>query len=583
MTACLTLAFSAGAQTVASKVLDGGGTGPFKSIVVTDEQMPDFTIYRPEKLHASAGYDGKLPVIIFANGGCMNLSAQHERFLSEIASYGYVFVAMGPMFQGQPSREDIANVPSYKMFQALDWICDQSSDPKSEYNGVLDTGHIAAMGQSCGGAMAMYLSSDPRIKTVVMLNSGLNDFTMANANQNNVLAFTKPIIYINGGEEDVAFANGAADFAKIKDAPVVECNLPVGHGGTYAQEYGGDFAVMARTWLDYVFKGHNEGERLFRYNDNKGFEKWTIRSKNFTDANSPRATHDKTMADYVALRPDPSAWANPTGKYKVVMEVDETCPECTIYRPADLSKFSAKNALPVIVMSGPGCDYDGDSYRPFWTEVASHGYIVVACGLPQMEGMRAAMGYNNAADFQNALDWIQAEAVRPGSKYYQKMDANNVALMGQSCGGFIASNFMNDPHVKTIMFWNSGFMSGGNARGGGMPGGNGRNAAAAPEQPKPVFPMSFVTAEGDMAAAMAKSSFEATTDVPAFFASCDIPGDAHGGTFREKNGGPYGSYAVKWLDWQLKGNSSAAKYFTGSNPQIKKDKRWLDYKKTNIK
>lgn len=42
-----------------------------------------------------------------------------------------------------------------------------------------------------------------------------------------------PVIYINGGEKDIAYANGMDDFAKIDKVPVAMANIDVGHGGTY--------------------------------------------------------------------------------------------------------------------------------------------------------------------------------------------------------------------------------------------------------------------------------------------------------------------------------------------------------------
>lgn len=545
------------AQVKASKIIDGGGTGPFKATAVSEAGLPDFTIYRPVNLLESAGTDGTLPVIIFGNGGCVNSSVGHERFLSEIASHGYVIVAIGP-FQSsnKPGRPESSE--SWRMFQALDWICAQGRDEKSEYYATLDLNHIASMGMSCGGAQAYYLSSDPRIKSLVILNSGMGNMTMANSSKANVAAVHCPTVFVLGGPEDIAYNNAHVDYDNFPAQPVAEVNLPVGHGGTYADEYGGEFARMTLAWLDFVFKGHDEGERIFKGLDLTGFDGWTVRSKNFDLPGAPRATRAKTMEAYRALRPTEDKWAKPTGPYAVVMEVDPTCPDHTIYRPSDLSKFSAKNPLPIVVMSGPGCDYDGDSYRPFWTEVASYGYVVVASGLPVKEGTRAAMGFNKVSSFEAALKWAETENKRPGSKYQGKLAPQNAAAMGQSCGGFLTASMMNDPRLKTLMFWNAG----------GTP--TGENAA------QPSCPVAYFSADNDMALAGAQASYEAVTAVPAFFAKCDIPGDAHGGTFREVNGGPYGKAAVAWLNWRLKGQTKYARNFKGNKSGIFKDARWLE-------
>ena len=629
------------AQIVKSKVVDNGGSGPFKAIVVSDATLPDFTVYRPEKLLESAGTDGTLPIVIFGNGGCANSSLGHERFLSDLASYGYVIVAIGPFqesrepraMQGQggprpggaapggampggqrpggpapggmpggampggqrpggpapggmpggaaPGGQRPGGMPggqmpaggapmsvateSYQMFQALDWITNKAGDQNSEYYGAVNTNQVAVMGMSCGGCQAIYASCDPRVKTLVVLNSGMGTMTLANASAVNVRAIHTPTVYITGGEADIAYKNAEVDYNTLKNVPVSWVNLPVGHGGTYAEEFGGEFSRMTRAWLDYVFKGHNEGERLFKNKDLTGFEKWTIESKNWEGPLVPRATRDATMEAYRALRPTPDKWAKPTGPYKVVMEVDETCPDHTIYRPEDLKKFSAKNPLPIIVMSGPGCDYDGDSYRPFWTEVASYGYVVIASGLPVKDGYRAAMGFNKATSYEAALAWAEKENARKDSKYYGKLAPDNAAAMGQSCGGFLTASYMNDPRMKCLMFWNAG----------GTP--TGENAA------QPSCPVAYFSADNDMALAGALASYNAVTDVPVFFGKCDIPGDAHGGTFREVNGGPYGKAAVAWLNWHLKGQTKYAKNFVPGKAGLFKDARWIETQSKNIK
>ncbi len=615
----LTATTGISAQIVKSRIVDNGGSGPFKAIAVSEASLPDFTVYRPEKLLEAAGTDGTLPVIIFGNGGCANSSLGHERFLTDLASHGYVVVAIGPWEESRPMRAPggqpggpgvqpggprpggqpggpmpggqrpggpmpgaqpggqrpggqpqggapmMVSSESYEMFHAMDWIINQAGNQNTDYYGTVNTNQIAVMGMSCGGCQAIYAACDPRVKTLVVLNSGMGTMSLANASPLNVTAIHTPTVYITGGETDIAYPNAKVDYEKLTDVPVAWVNLPVGHGGTYAEEFGGEFSRMTRAWLDYVFKGHNEGERIFKNKDLTGFEKWTIDSKNWEGRLVPRANRDATMEAYRALRPTPDKWAKPTGPYKVVMEVDETCPDHTIYRPADLSKFGAKNKLPIIVMSGPGCDYDGDSYRPFWTEVASYGYVVVASGLPVKEGYRAAMGFNKATSYEAALAWAEKENARKDSKYYGKLAPDTCAAMGQSCGGFLTASYMNDPRMKCLMFWNAG----------GTP--TGENAA------QPSMPVAYFSADNDMALAGALASYNAVTDVPTFFGKCDIPGDAHGGTFREVNGGPYGKAAVAWLNWHLKGQTKYAKNFYPGKAGLFKDARWIETQSKKIK
>ena len=68
------------------------GTGPFPATRVEDPTLPTHTLYYPAGL---AGIAAKLPVILWANGGCRNTSIEFTAFLGELASRGYFIVAHG--------------------------------------------------------------------------------------------------------------------------------------------------------------------------------------------------------------------------------------------------------------------------------------------------------------------------------------------------------------------------------------------------------------------------------------------------------------------------------------------------------
>ena len=68
------------------------GTGPFPATRVEDPTLPTHTLYYPAGLARIAA---KLPVILWANGGCRNTSIEFTAFLGELASRGYFIVAHG--------------------------------------------------------------------------------------------------------------------------------------------------------------------------------------------------------------------------------------------------------------------------------------------------------------------------------------------------------------------------------------------------------------------------------------------------------------------------------------------------------
>jgi len=72
-----------------------------------------------------------------------------------------------------------------------------------------------------------------------------------------------PTIYILGGESDIAYNNGMDDFRRINHVPVFAANLNVGHGGTYRQPHGGEFAVVATAWYQWQLKGDQDAAKMF--------------------------------------------------------------------------------------------------------------------------------------------------------------------------------------------------------------------------------------------------------------------------------------------------------------------------------
>ena len=84
------------AQTEKTQVIENGGTGPWKSVAVGDASLPTHTIYRPENLKAYVDENGKIPVLLYANGACVNNNLEMSRLLSEVASWGYIVLAIGP-------------------------------------------------------------------------------------------------------------------------------------------------------------------------------------------------------------------------------------------------------------------------------------------------------------------------------------------------------------------------------------------------------------------------------------------------------------------------------------------------------
>ncbi|MCO6044038.1 family 43 glycosylhydrolase [Aeoliella sp. ICT_H6.2] len=278
----LTTSVISQAQVTREKVVDGGGSGPYKAIAAAEKTLPTHTVYRPRDLDAAFRQEGKLPIIVFANGGCSDSSITHEKVLSEIASHGYVVIAIGALKMTSGERRG-GRTEATMLTDAIDWIAAQNSDESSSYHERVDLSKIASGGQSCGGAQILAVAADSRIKTYMMFNSGMGEMSMAGASKESLSDLHGPIVYIVGGPSDVATSNAEKDYQNIADVPVAFANLlEGGHMGTFAEEHGGSFSRIALAWLDWQLKGQDQNAAIFLADEPpEGFPGWTRKAKNF--------------------------------------------------------------------------------------------------------------------------------------------------------------------------------------------------------------------------------------------------------------------------------------------------------------
>lgn len=288
------------------------------------------------------------------------------------------------------------------------------------------------------------------------------------------------------------------------------------------------------------------------------------------------------VADPYKIKPAlPEYWENPSGRYEVVVD-DRTLPEHTLFYPSDLSGFPEKDKLPILVMSGPGCDKTSSAFRPFFTEVASHGYLFIVSGILTEETVfTGKLPKNTKQDLLDAIDWAFAENEREGSVFYGKVDTQNVCAMGQSCGGIQALDIKDDPRITLLALFNSGLFAT-PARGiSSMGDVMGRPKSEVLSELK--VPIAYFVGDTDMARPNATDDFKYIHDVPVFLAVREIPGDAHAGTFRENNGGAFAEACVAWLDWNCKQDKDAGMMFRGAPSGLEASSaKWVEVKKRNI-
>lgn len=267
-----------------SRLVEEGGTGPYKAIMKEEATLKAHTVFVPQDL-SKFNKENPLPVLVWGNGACNNSPFEHYKFLNEIASHGFIVVATGyiPMtdewYRGPMSTTE-------QQIESMDWVEAQNADKNSPYYQKIDVKNIAVAGMSCGGLQTLFNCADPRIKTLMICNSGLfNHENAASAvggmpmpPKSKLKEIHSSIIYILGGESDIAYGNGMDDFHRIDHVGACAANLPVGHGGTYAQPHGGEFSVVALAWLQWQLKGDQQAAKMFKGKDCdlSKREGWTI-------------------------------------------------------------------------------------------------------------------------------------------------------------------------------------------------------------------------------------------------------------------------------------------------------------------
>jgi hypothetical protein len=289
------------AETTPTTVEDGG-TGPYKAILVGDSGLTTHTIFRPQDLSVFGG-EKKLPIIAWGNSGCANSPSGCQNFLSEIASHGFLVIAIGPVQTGGGRGGGMMGMgggtKSSQLLDAIDWAIAQNTNAASRYFNRIDMSKIGVSGHSCGGLQALEVSVDSRITTTIVCDSGILNSSggapgaggpgmpgrggapgagapgmpgrgggggmmgMPPLTKDHLSKLHAPVLYLLGGPSDIAYPNGTDDFKRIEKLPAFMANMDVGHGGTYSRPHGGEFAKVALAWFKWQLKGDKEASQMF--------------------------------------------------------------------------------------------------------------------------------------------------------------------------------------------------------------------------------------------------------------------------------------------------------------------------------
>ena len=224
-----------------------------------------------------------------------------------------------------------------------------------------------------------------------------------------------------------------------------------------------------------------------------------------------------------------------------------------------------------VVTWGNGTGGTPDQYSAFLLHLASYGFTVIASTLPNT---------GSGKEIDAAARYLVAQDSVPASIFHGHLNVNEVAAVGMSQGATGAVRATtNDPAlIKTVMTFSEP---------------NPIWAAPNPDCPtaadcradpaaltRPVF---FISTYGFWDSIIASPATE-----KAFFLSTRVhaalgiivnsdgkPAD-HASIENPPTGNPGGllGYATAWLEYQLRGNATAAGAFTGAHPELVSNPNW---------
>lgn len=251
-----------------------------------------------------------------------------------------------------------------------------------------------------------------------------------------------------------------------------------------------------------------------------------------------------------------------SGPHKVVIETnsEQGINEGTIYRPSDMGP--GKN-YPIFTWGNGACSRNGTDNEAALKELASHGYFVIADGLPGGSGSRAMEMSDLLLKY---VTWAIAQNSKPCSPYYQSLDTTKTAANGFSCGGMLAMGTAKDPRTTTWGITSSGSFN--------------ENRQLWDAVHTPVL---ILEGHQDNTGAYTNGLRDyngiAPLGHPIMFFSHKSYG--HGGDLWERNGGEFTKILLAWHNWWLKGDTGATgkaylvgggcKYCTDNNWEVKSD------------
>ena len=211
------------------RVVEEGGAGSWKAVVIEDGRLPGIRLYAPRDMEAAVAKT-TLPVVLFEAED----KDRYDKYLNEIASFGYVVV----------------NTSGQDPDRVLDALRSAPGSFPGWRGDLVAWDRVALV--SALGPGTVFPSRPP--ETLVYLHSSGPCPAV-------------PRLYLTGGLDAATVIRVQEAFDASEDVFVAAATYPAGEEGTLGDAFGGSYAVLTLQWLEWRLKDKTWQRTIFTGED----------------------------------------------------------------------------------------------------------------------------------------------------------------------------------------------------------------------------------------------------------------------------------------------------------------------------
>lgn len=207
------------------RVIEDGGAGTWKSVVIESDRLPGIRLYAPRDMEAALART-TLPVVLLEARD----KDRYDKYLNEIASFGYVVV----------------NTAGQDPDGVLDALRSSPGVLPGGRGDLVDWERVALI--STLGSGTVFPAGS--VSTLIYLHSSGP-------------VFSTPRLYITGGLDVDVLKQVQDAFDKVEDGFVASAIYPAGEEGTFSEPFGGSYSMLTLEWLEWRLKDKPWSRTIF--------------------------------------------------------------------------------------------------------------------------------------------------------------------------------------------------------------------------------------------------------------------------------------------------------------------------------